>query len=355
MRLEVIPVEVFKNHKIFEQYLIKTSKEDIFFDIDYLFVNNKHEDGISYVALLVEDTEILASFAFVKRSYIHNNHEYYDLITPYEYGGVLTFSNNKSVFYEFYSRFENYCIKNNIITIFQRIDPFLRENLATYNKYLNLTKANDNVYLDLNQSEDQIFNNFHKNNRRDVRYAIKNGVSVECYNSSSEAIGVFLELYKRTMDSKGAKSFYYFNDEYFEALKCLSPDKLDVFIAYSKENNPISAALILKKGFYSHYHLSGTNRDYTKLCGNNLLLYKAILKMKSEGKLYFHLGGAAKSQNGLYRFKKKFSNHTIPYYISKKVLNTYLYNKINEELILTGDLKKEDINNSDFFPLYRKK
>jgi hypothetical protein len=353
LKLEVIPIKDFIDHKLFDLYLEITSQKDIFFDYEYLVVNDNHENGNTFIALFHNQNQILASYAFVKRSFIHKNESLFDLITPYEYGGVLIHSGGNSAFIKFKTAFEGYCNENDIITDFQRVDPFINDQVERYAEEIDLNLINENIYVDLKESEEKIFSNFHKNNRRDVRYAIRNGVTIESHAPSKKSINIFYNIYKETMEGKDANQFYYFNESYFKALETISPDKLSVFIAYNKDNVPISSALILKKADYCHYHLSGTNRDYAKLCGNNLLLYKVISIMKKKGKEYFHLGGAAKSQEGLYRFKKKFSKKTIPYYIVKRVFNNYLYNQINQDLIKDGRLVQEDLN-SNFFPLYRK-
>ena len=353
MKLEVIPLKVFKEHKLFEMYLKVTSGEDIFFDFEYLVANDNHENGNTLVALFHDQGKILISYAFVRRPFRYQSQIFYDLITPYEYGGILIHSKNQNGLKRFNIAIEDYCKENNIVAGFQRIDPMINLQIEHYKEEFDISLVNQNIYVDLKNSEETIFSDFHKNNRRDVRYALRNGVNIKPYKPSKESMNIFYEIYKDTMDGKGADQFYYFNKKYFRQLENFSSDKLSVFIAYTKDEEPFSAALIFKKGKYSHYHLSGTNRAFTKLCGTNLLLYNAIIKMKSEGRTYFHLGGAAKSQEGLYRFKKKFSKKTIPYYVAKRVFNNYLYNQINQDLLKEGKLTQED-KNSNFFPLYRK-
>lgn len=353
MNLEVIPIEEFEEHKDFEKYIDATKKEDIFFDFEYLLANDKHENGKTQIALFLKENELIGSFSFILKDFEHNNANYFDIITPYEYGGILTYSSNKEVFKQISQVFKKYCTQNKIISSFQRIDPLLYKRIDIYKENLSLELVKQNICVDLSENEDTIFSNFHKNNRRDIRYAIRNGVSVIAHKPSKESIDTFYQIYKKTMDGKDANQFYYFNESYFHALTSFPESKLNIFIAYDQSKKPFSAALIFKKGRYSHYHLSGTNRDYAKLCGNNLLLYEVIIKMKHEGRLFFHLGGAASSQEGLYRFKKKFSKKTMPYYVVKSVFNNYLYNQISQDLIESGKLSSEDLDSS-FFPLYRK-
>lgn len=354
MKLKVFSLAELKETKgICQTYQELTSEKDVFYDLEYLSVNALHEEGDTFIALLLNEQEIMVSYAFVKRTFNYLNYKFDDIITPYEYGGVVLHVSDINMLITFEDAFREYCNENNILTDFQRINPFENKIVEHYPVDINIEEINNNIIVDLNQSEETIFSNYHKNNRRDIRYAVRNGVIIEEHKPSEQSISLFYNLYKKTMDIKDASKFYYFNFEYFEALKSFSSEKLSVFIAKSIEGESISAALILKNGVFSHYHLSGTDRNLAKLCGTNLLLHQVIINMKKEGKKYFHLGGAAKTQQGLYSFKKKFSQKTIPYYVVKRIFNNYLYNEINLKMIKSNSLDQAMVD-SNFFPLYRK-
>jgi len=333
------------------KYKVYFENSDIFLDLEYLKINNLQESGSTYLALLeIEDQCVI--YPFIRREFQYGKSTYYDIITPYEYGGEWMKKNNKEILSDFRKTFNEYCLENNILTEFQRINPFQTKN-DFGDKNAQFILAKDNVVIDLQKSEEEIFANYHKNNRRDIRLAIRNDVTVIQENPSKESIGRFKRLYYKTMDAKDTSEFYYFNEEYFEGMSQMSPEKLSVFTAYTNENNIASCALVLKKNKVAHYHLSGSDRNYTKLCATNLLLHTIAMCLKTEGYDYFHLGGAASNQEGLYRFKRKFSGFTMPYFVCKRLINPKVYEQLNNQIIKDKDLCVQ-ANEENHFPLYRK-
>lgn len=328
---------IYKDSHIENLYKESTIDKDIFFDLNYLFVNDFHESGTTKIAIKFKNDSIGIIFPFVEREIFES--EYKDIITPYEYGGILVLDEN--CLDNFYIEFQKFCYENKIVTGFFRLNPFIEHNV--FNKEL----STENIYIDLKNSEETIFLNYHKNNRRDIRYAKRNNVKVVFEDPNEKNIEQFKSLYISTMDSKNASSIYYFNDSYFKKLILLK-NNLKVGIAFDAEDNMLSSALFIYKSRYCHYHLSGANREFTKLCGTNLLLHEAIIKFKTLGISFLHLGGASKSQLGLYSFKSKFSKERIKYFVSKSIFNEYLYNSLNNQY-------KKDITEveNSFFPIYR--
>ena len=344
-------VEIVNTDSIRKKIIAYLDEVGIYLDLEYLAINDIHESGETYVALLVDGNRWI-SYPFIKRSFQYKGKTYADITTPYEYGGECAYHNDKELLYSFRQRFNQYCIEQNILTEFQRIDPFsiLHFDDDDNAEYL---KVKENVVIDLEQSEDNIFSNYHKNNRRDIRLAKRNLVKVKRNAPSKSVVNEFKELYYSTMDAKNTTDYYYFNEDYFKALSAISEDKMDVYTAHTEEGVLASAALVLKKNRIAHYHLSGTNRSYTKLCATNLMLHEMAIHLKKEGYSYFHLGGAASSQEGLYRFKSKFSNDRKDYYVCKRIFDTKVYDELNQQIIKDKELYNQTIDKG-FFPLYRK-
>lgn len=353
MLLKIINIqELRKDPQLLQDYVNFVETEDIFFDLDYLAVNALHENGKSYIGILLDDNAIKAVYPFIKREFKFADTSFFDLITPYEYGGVI-YKTEKKIFDLFQELFVKYCNDNKIVSEFQRIDPFLKQESEANEHLIKYHLARQNVVVDLSLSQDELFQSYHKNNRRDVRKAERSGVSVKSYAAGKESIESFKSIYYQTMEEKQAGQLYFFNEDYFSKLRSLAYDKLAVFIAYTENAEAVSACLILKKGPYAHYHLSGSNRGYTALCSSNLLIHQAILTLKKEGLKYLHLGGASADQVGLYRFKSKFSSQTIPYFVSNRIFNEYLYKQINEKVAIEKNIDKSKLKEIKGFPIYR--
>lgn len=330
--------QLLSDFTILKMYEKATSNQDIFYDIFYLHINSVHEDGLTKIALFIIDDDIKVLFPFVERNY----GKYKDIITPYEYGGILNLSNNNNYYNDFDLKFNDYCEKSCIITSFERLNPFY--NFKSESKIFN----RENIVIDLNLNEDELLLSYHKNNRRDIRYAERQEVRIEIEEPSKKNLQDFKDIYIKAMNLKNANSLYFFSDAYFDELLKLNKNLL-IVSAFSSDNVLVSAAMFLFKANYSHYHLSANDREFSKLCANNLIIHKAANVLKKYGCKFLHLGGASKEQIGLYNFKSKFSEKRISYYIEKRIFNNYLYNKLITELSNKNNQKLENLG----FPAYR--
>jgi lipid II:glycine glycyltransferase (peptidoglycan interpeptide bridge formation enzyme) len=131
------------------------------------------------------------------------------------------------------------------------------------------------------------------------------------------------------MRTVGAEEFYFFDRGYYEGLK----RKLgkNVFLGVvSKDETVISAAIFFTYGHYGHYHLSGSLPEFMGLYPNNLLIYNTSLYLKEKGIRFFHLGGGTtrSEDNGLYKFKKRFSNTKCDFYIGKVIFDQSAYQEL---------------------------
>ena len=351
MHFFVEKIEYFRKSGVSIDYSKLFNFTSIYLDIEYLAINDLHEEGETYIALYHEGEDRVI-YPFVRREFSYKGKIYSDIATPYEYGGEWATKNDLTLFSNFRKLFNEYCRQQSILTEFQRIDPFAQIPNDSY-AIEECIKVKENVFIDLNKGEDEIFHDYHKNNRRDIRLAMRHNVRIEQYAPSKGSITMFKDVYYSTMDAKNTSRYYYFNEDYFKALESICENKMSVYAAFTENNVLASAALVLKKNKVAHYHLSGTNREHTKLCATNLMLHQIAMDLKQQGYDFFHLGGAASSQEGLYRFKKKFSNDRKDYYVCKRIFKPKVYDDLNQQIIKDKELYNQTIDKG-FFPLYRK-
>ena len=100
-----------------------------------------------------------------------DKYPYYDIITPYGYGGVFCTSDNKKLLQYFFLQFEIYCIENNIVSEFLRLSPFL-DNYKYYDKKYVITNISKTIYMKL-ESPEQIWNDMESRSRNTIRKAKK--------------------------------------------------------------------------------------------------------------------------------------------------------------------------------------
>ena len=266
--------------------------------------------------------------------------EYFDLATPYGYGGWIIDGNDKNSLFVAY---EEWLRENNIICEFVRFHPMI-ENHKQVEGYYDVKKLGEVVHMELD-SPRVIWNNLTSKNRNMIRKAIKNDVKI--YNGRFPIIySKFQKIYNATMDKDEAEEYYYFSSKFYESLLYDLPENAQVFWA-EKDGKEIAASIMLMVNGKMNYHLSGSVREYSSLAPTNLLLYKAALWGCENGCKSLYLGGGVGSgEDSLFRFKRAFFkgelNH---FYIGKKVYNEYKYEELFE--------MREKIINQGYFPKYR--
>lgn len=268
---------------------------------------------------------------------------WFDLSTPYGYGGFLIEGNDLRELDEAYT---SYCLENNIVSEFVRFHPLIG-NFSQLTEMYEVQKLGKTVHIDLHSPE-HIWAGFSSKNRNAIRKAEKLGVKV-FWGRSPDLFRKFKEIYIQTMDAVGADSYYYFKDDFYESILYDLRHNSIVFYAVHQDS-VIAMAIILLCNRRMHYHLSGSVRSYRDFAATNYLLYEAALWGCQNGFQTFHLGGGVGSQeDSLYQFKKAFNRQSENVFaIGKKCFNEEIYNWL-------VSLRQEQGFGSiaEFFPLYR--
>ena len=270
---------------------------------------------------------------------------FYDIISPWYFGGPLTFSNDnqKELLRSFQEDFTKFSIDNNIITEFTRIHPIL----GISKEYCDITNANyqyEVSYVDLSLSQETIWNNFKKSNRNAINASKRKGVEIQ-FLESKESLSSFFKLYSETMKRLQADSFYLFNFSFFEKLYENLKNNMKIIIAQFN-GIPISSTILLFKSGIVHYWLSSSDYNYRNYYPSNLLLYEAIKWAKlNNNKTFLLMGG---SDKGLRTFKESFTKTTVGFYTLSKVYNNQLFEFLNQ---LKNN--KNENTKSTYFPPYR--
>lgn len=274
--------------------------------------------------------------------------EFFDIITPYGYGGFLIEGNTSDKNLEKLNlEYVKLCNSLNIVSEFVRFNP-LSKNACINKKIYDVTDLSKTITIDLDSS-DQIWKNITSKNRNVIRKSIKSGVEIY-WGRSPELIDEFIVLYTKTMKKDGATDYYYFEKDFYESvLKDLKYNSMFFYAVY--EGKIISMSIIIYENKHMHYHLSASDRVYQHLAPTNLLLYEAACWGVNNGFEKFHLGGGLGSkEDNLYKFKKAFNrNSDTVFSIGKKIFDQRKY----DELIKMREVDENFEVSNSFFPEYR--
>ncbi len=269
---------------------------------------------------------------------------YFDITTPYGYGGFLV---EGKEYADLLKDYISFCIKENIVCEFVRFHPLLENWKGLENLYEEIYLG-DTVFMDT-RSEEIIWENMTSKGRNKIRKAWKNGIRIY-WGREPELVRSFMELYNATMKKDEAEKYYYFSREFYESI--LEDLKQNAMWFYAKKEEEIIAiAIFMFCNGKMHYHLSGSKKEYQNLAPSNLMLYEAAAWAANHGYERLHLGGGLGSgRDSLYEFKKAFNRkEDSKFYIGRRIFDSAIYEKLVE---LRGKLGREPLNEK-YFPLYR--
>jgi len=323
---------------------------DIYCETRYGEIYNEIEGGTCHsVKYTSEYGTVMTTFIQRPIPFNTGNRRYYDIITPYGFGGpvIVESSNDRLLIEGFTEAFREYCMRSGIICEFVRFHPLLN-NACSWSETYDVRLDRKMIAIDLTYPD--IRDQFKHNCRNNVRRALKCGVRAEL-DSSLETMEDFIDIYYRTMQKNNADPYYFFSHAYFERFTknlrgnaCIINARLD--------EKTISAALFIYSPQYAHCHLAATLPEYYKYEGNNLVLDKACEHFQGIHCEWLFLGGGitADEADPLFAFKHTFGRteaNVKEYYTGRKVWNPEVYQKVMEIYLAAGNVRKS------FFPEYR--
>jgi lipid II:glycine glycyltransferase (peptidoglycan interpeptide bridge formation enzyme) len=255
------------------------------------------------------------------------DNQYYDIQGAYGYNGIISSSDSEEFILSFYSAFDYYLLKNNIIAEFTRFHPLLNNHRFS-EKYMDVFFDRKTVYIDLFDNYENIFKNFQTTTKKQIkRCNHKYNLNIEIFEKNTSQLEIYYSIYKEAMDRVKSIDYLYFNLEYFHRL-ILNTNSV-LFITRF-EGKPIAAIIAFYNKHYIHGHLGGALTDYL-FTSSYSLLYSQMIKYGIEkGCKFFHAGGGATSNidDKLLQFKLNFSESTADFYIGKKIHNYKVYNEV---------------------------
>lgn len=320
---------------------------DIYFEPSYAKIHQSMYEGAAD-SFVYEDEDGKIMHSFLRREIPNqlNGVTYYDLITPYGYGGPIITElrgNKNKLINKFQLAYRDYCTHQNIVSEFIRFHPLIK-NHVDFSEIFNTSFMRHTVATDLSK-EDPFLEEFSKGARKTTRQALNKGFTWELVQNPIE-LDVFKKVYTNTMQRHNASEFYFFGDKYFnQLLKNLKDHLLNINIY--KGDLCVASGLYFYYKDYMHAHLSGTHQDFLNENPAYVLKYLSVKWGKEHGCKYIHYGGGTTNdpQDSLLLFKKRFTKESVfDFYVAKNIYHQKVYDLLTED---SGILE------SSFFPSYR--
>lgn len=264
--------------------------------------------------------------------------QYFDLITPYGYGG---FWGNISDWDKLNQAYTEYCLDNHYVCEFVRFELF-----TDYHKHYDgeVETRTHNVVRSLEMSLDEMWMDFKQKVRKNVKRA--NRFNLSCIiENSDEHIEDFLRIYYSTMSRTDAEGEYYFSKQFYEELNEMKDNVMYFHVVYG--DKIVSTELVIYGTENVYSYLGGTDRDYFDVRPNDFLKYEIIKWAKEKGLKNFVLGGGYGADDSIFRYKLCLAPHgENNFYIGRKVFDKEVYDKLVK-------MRAGEELNERYFPLYR--
>ncbi len=263
---------------------------------------------------------------------------YFDLITPYGYGG---FRGTVSDWKKLNREYGQFCTDNGYICEFVRFELFS----DYYLHYDGVVETRThNVVRSLELSQDELWMDFRQKVRKNVKKAANCGVKIIAENTGA-FFDDFLRIYYATMDRAGADQSFYFSKPFFENLNRMK-DHVMYFHAVSDEKI-ISTELVIYGSGNAYSYLGGTDHAYFDVRPNDFLKYEIIKWCRNKGLRNFVLGGGYGTDDGIFEYKKCFAPEgVVDFYIGHRIFDEEKYQYL-------CDVRK--VEDTQYFPAYRSK
>ena len=319
---------------------------DVFYLNEYVdaFMREDESNGVP-VLLYYENGDDRAVNVVFKRDISKDHHfvgkletdTYFDLITPYGYGGFL---GKISDYISLNNAYSQYCNENRYVCEFVRFELF-----SDYYQYYEgeIESRTHNVVRNLESSMDEIWMDFKQKVRKNVKRANTYGLEV-LIDESGIYMNDFLRIYYGTMQRSDAEDQFYFKKPFFEELMSMENA---VMFHVRFEEKIISTELVIYGAENSYSYLGGTDSEYFYTRANDFLKFEIIKWAKEKGLKNFVLGGGYGSDDGIFQYKMNLAPHGIrDFYIGRRIFDEGAYQEL-------CNLRENAGLNDAFFPKYR--
>ena len=198
-------------------------------------------------------------------------------------------------------------------TIYSEIRPIY--DSAVLFQYLStrrwIRKGHYNILLSLNKDEETLYNQMHKERKRNVQTAIKNGLTFQEVTMPEDIKNV-VALIQQTYARKHVPISYL---DMFDKVLDIMGDYAHFIACYTSDGKMIGGQVRLcyKEMIYAWF--AGSDEAYFKQRPNDFLMWNAILWAKSKGYEVFDFGGGGEPgvEYGVRDYKMKYGCEIFDY------------------------------------------
>ena len=321
------------------------SKYDVHYLNDYVCAFRDHGDGTPLL-FYYEAQQLRAIYVVMKRDIAADErfkgkipeHTYFDLVTPYGYGGWIIEGNGDPA--PMYNSYKSWCMENGVISEFVRFSLFSDSRESYYGQVI---PRISNVVRELDRPMDQMLMDFEHKVRKNYKRAVSSGLEL-LVDTDDSHLDAFLDIYYATMDRNSADAGYYIKREFYDRINTMKGNF--IYFHAVLDGKIVSTELVIMGSENMYSYLGGTREEYFAYRCNDFLKCEIIRWGLENGYKRFVLGGGYGADDGIFRYKKSFAPEGIvPFYTGQAIFDEKNYQHLTD---MRGDLPE-----GSFFPRYR--
>ncbi|AQU80083.1 MULTISPECIES: GNAT family N-acetyltransferase [Planococcus] len=309
-----------------QKILDKLQITDIYYTSQYFLGALKLDPGEALLFYYKDDDGEVA-YPFIKRVVNDGDITYFDVTTPFGYGGpILNVEKNvANLTANFRKSFMTYCQNEKIIAEYVRFHP-LKENAQFFGTHLKISSLFETYTINL-KAHFTLPQKLLLPNKEDVDNASE--LIVKKLGTVRHLFEFLVLYYAAARRREEADSYYFFTNDYFETLIGSMGSNLHLFGAFH-ENKLVSACYVLTMGDTIYYHLGGSLSEVD----NEMTMRTLLLKIAEWGEenyyVFFHLGGDFQvEENEKQEIKKEIANcEPAVFYIGQQIHDQQTYDNL---------------------------
>jgi len=306
----------------YERFLLTHNESLLYYSVKFKnFLKDLLNCDEEYL-VAIEDIQIKGVFPLMKKrgryGWVYNSLPFYG-----SNGGII--ADNKDTFLCLLREYNKLISRDNVGASTVVLNPFRQDHYSTI-KYNVLDKRIAQfTELILGQNpEGELMAKIQSSARRNINKAIKNGIKIEINNSCFEFLKNTHNENMKTIDGKSKpNSFFKLIGRYFESEK-----DYNLYIGIL-DGRPIAGLLLFYYNKVVEYYIPVIVQEFRTLQPLALIIYQAMIDAFKRGYRVWNWGGTWITQEGVYRFKKKWStiDREYSYYIQINNPDIYFVTK----------------------------
>ncbi len=262
------------------------------------------------------------------------------------YAGPLATTSDKKFLSEALEAYSCVCRQLKIVAELARFDPIL-SNQAAFSELdaIKIAAVKQVVIIKCPRNDAELIAQFSQPCRRDIRLGLRRRRFVRLEGPTG--LFQFRTLYEASVQRLKSGEQWLFSDRLYD--QAASSDLFAIYGVYDGETL-VSASLVLHHPTCNHYMLAANVEDYRQ-GASELLIYGIARESAMRGIDHLMLGGGITSgtEDGLLRFKRKFTRSLSTFYIGKIVHDEPRYVALCEDAVTA----RPSLASSPFFLKYR--